>query len=126
MPANAALQVGLVGRITTDLILANNSVEPTLAAQGTVHLADLSAQGMIILQEDSQEVLAGMGFLVTLGLALVLTTTQIALMSEQELRRQAEERARIDSRPESTLAEAEVRLSKAQSEIAEADEAAAD
>lgn len=93
MPAPSALQLGLVSRVTTDVIMANAKTEPSMTASGTATIEDEFRTGTIILSEESTEVLIGMGLMRLFSLTLVVSRGFVALISEKELDKQAAAKA---------------------------------
>ena len=89
MPLSSAVPLGLVGRITTDVILADGSRVPRSVAEGIAQLEDLSHPGLIILQEEAQEVMVGMDFIRTFGLMLVIGKEFVLLANEAEVSKRA-------------------------------------
>lgn len=95
MPVGQATALGLVENgVTTDIILADASTQPRQIAEGMASIGDQSEAGMIILDDESTEVLIGMRLVRDFGLALFLTQDSVFVVNEAEAVRRAEEAKR--------------------------------
>lgn len=85
MPHVHALQIGLTGRTTTDLIFPDGSKRTGLMAEGQAALDHRVEAGLIIVDEACTEVLAGMPFLRAFDLTLVLNSNLFVMMDTPEV-----------------------------------------
>jgi clan AA aspartic protease len=84
MPTKAAVPLGLVGRVTTEIVQADGKEKPTSAGEGVVVLGGQVRQGLIILQDDAQDVLIGTDLLREFGAMLMITSKLALVMDEEE------------------------------------------
>lgn len=98
MAMNKALPLGFKKpTTTTDVELADGSVNPRTLVEGTAMVEDRRVNGPIILEEEGNEVLVGMDFLRTFELVLILDSTRVMLLDEVRVKkmiRSSQSRAR--------------------------------
>lgn len=99
MPDKQALALGLVGNVSADIILANASTDPRMMAEGEATIQSDSRRGMIILGDDSAEVLVGMGLLRSFSVILFLSSTMVLVASEAAVAERAKERGIVEPDP---------------------------
>lgn len=92
MPLLSAFPLGLTLRTTTEVVLADGSVQPKLLAEGAATIGnpnkdERTEKGLIILEDASNEVLVGMDFLRKFRLMLSITQQNVILLDESELER---------------------------------------
>ena len=80
MPSAVAPQVGLVARSTTDVTFADGTSQPRLVAQGSAGLGTRTMTGLVILEDGTNEVLAGMAFIIAFGLMFAVTGADVLLV----------------------------------------------
>lgn len=85
MPLLSAFPLGLTLRTTTEIVLADGSVQPKLLAEGSASIGDRTERGLIILEDSSSEILIGMDFLRTFRLMLSITMDAVLLIDEGQL-----------------------------------------
>jgi predicted aspartyl protease len=87
LPLDKAAILEMAPRGTTTVMLANQSTCPCLTAMGTIILDDREADGLVLLQRNSTEVLVGVDFLRRFERALVIAKNFVLLIDEREARR---------------------------------------
>ncbi len=85
MPMIQAFPLGLPLYGTTTVILADGKSQTKLVAHGKAQLSDKSQFGLVILEFSSIDVLIGMDFLRTFGLALLVMKAGISLFDEEKI-----------------------------------------
>jgi predicted aspartyl protease len=93
MPLIKAFPLGLPLAGTTSVTLADGASHTKLIAIGKATVGDRTKDGIVILEPSSNDILIGMDFLRTFGLALSLDTTKIVLCDEQEFQEALKEAA---------------------------------
>jgi predicted aspartyl protease len=84
MPLIKAFPLGLALVGTTDVTLADGSSNPKLIAVGKASVGDRTHGGIIILEQASSDILIGMDFLRSFGLALSIDHKKIILCEADE------------------------------------------
>ena len=79
LPVSLALPLGLVPYASTDVILADGATQSKLICDGTAMFEGISRTGLVILEEQGAEVLAGMEFLKTFALTLTLDASAMTI-----------------------------------------------
>jgi predicted aspartyl protease len=82
MPTPTGVPLGLVGRVTTEIIQADGKEKPTSAGEGLVGLGGQERQGLIILQDDALDILIGTELLKAFG-ALLLCGSQVVVIFDE-------------------------------------------
>lgn len=87
MPLIRAFPLGLPLLGTTTVTLADGQSHTKLLAQTFATVGERSNYGLVILEPSSTEVLVGMDFLRTFGVALFVSERRIALYDEAKLQK---------------------------------------
>ena len=85
MPTPAGVPLGLVGRVTTEIIQADGKEKPTSAGEGLVGIGGEERQGLIILQDDAQDILIGTELLTSFGAMLLYGSRIVIIFDEAEM-----------------------------------------
>lgn len=85
MPLLRAFPLGLILRATTEVELADGSKQTKLVAEGRAFVGDRVKKGLVILEDESRDVLIGMDFLRTFRLMLNISKNSITLVDESHI-----------------------------------------
>jgi len=67
------------GQVSIDVILADGATQSKLICDGAVTFEGLTREGLVVLEEQGAEVLAGMAFLKTFELTLTINTQAMSI-----------------------------------------------
>jgi predicted aspartyl protease len=84
LPWGEMIELGLKTQGAADITLGDGSVVANHVSIGTVTLGTQAQSGLIILDENSADVLIGMGFLREFKKSLILTDSAVVLYDEHE------------------------------------------
>jgi predicted aspartyl protease len=79
LPISLALPLDLVPYGSLDVTLADGTTQSKLICDGAISFEGLTHPGLFILEEQGAEVLAGMAFLKTFALTLIINTQAMSV-----------------------------------------------
>jgi predicted aspartyl protease len=104
IPAAYAFQLGVPLFGTTSQTLANGAQVTCLTALATATLGGRTEVGVVTIEFSSQDILIGMDFLRTFKMALIVSSSAVILVEEEELQKLSDQLTESPPTPEASQA----------------------